>query len=131
MGNQKKKNRVLIVEDDRFQSLLVKKLITKLGYTSIGEITSGEEAVEMALELNPDVILMDILLEGEIDGIAAVEQIKEQRNIPVIYITGNSDSYNYDRAELTDFVDYLIKPISSKMLIGPLKKATSQVEEIG
>lgn len=131
MGNQKKTNRVLIVEDDRFQSLLIKKLVTKLGYTPIGEVVSGEEAVEMALDLIPDVILMDISLEGEMDGITAVQRIREKRHIPVIYITGNSDSYNYDRAELTDFVDYLIKPISSKMLIGPLKKATSQVEEMG
>jgi CheY-like chemotaxis protein len=130
MGNQKKKNRVLIVEDDRFQALLIKKLITKLGYTSIGEVVTGEKAVEIALELNPDVILMDISLDGEMDGVTAVMQIREKKDIPVIYITGNSDSYNYDRAEQTDFVDYLIKPISSKMLIGPLKKATSQVEEL-
>lgn len=124
MANQKKNRRVLIVEDDAFQALLVEKMITRMGYNSIGNAASGEEAVAMALELHPAIILMDIALLGEIDGITAAEQIKEKKDIPIIYITGNSDSYNLDRAEKTGFVDYLIKPISSSMLQEPLQRAS-------
>lgn len=123
MKNQNGKIQVLIVEDDAFQALLVDKLIMKMGFLTMGKVASGEEAIKSALEKKPDIILMDISLEGEIDGITAVEKIKEKENIPVIYITGNSDSYNLDRAEKTGFVDYLIKPISGKMLEEPMEKA--------
>ncbi len=125
----KKNNRVLIVEDDAFQALLVEKLITKLGYVSVGNAKSGEDAITMALNLDPDIILMDISLEGEMDGITAVEVIKSQKDIPVIYITGNSDSYNLDRAEKTGFVDYLIKPISGSLLQEPLLRAGQLVSD--
>jgi two-component system, response regulator PdtaR len=123
MINLKQNNRILIVEDDAFQALLVEKLITKLGYVCIGNAKTGEKAIEMALDLNPDIILMDIALEGEMDGITAVQEIKKVKEIPVIYITGNSDSYNLDRAEKTGFVDYLIKPISGSLLKDPLLRA--------
>lgn len=123
MKNRNDKIEVLIVEDDAFQALLVDKLVTKMGFLTIGKVASGEDAIKTALEKKPGIILMDISLEGEIDGITAVEKIKEKENIPVIYITGNSDSYNLDRAEKTGFVDYLIKPISGKMLEEPMEKA--------
>jgi CheY-like chemotaxis protein len=129
MIDPRKNNRILIVEDDAFQALLVEKLITKLGYVSVGNAKSGEKAVEMALNLEPDIILMDISLEGEMDGISAVQEIKKKMEIPVIYITGNSDNYNLDRAEKTGFVDYLIKPISSSMLQDPLLRAGQLVGE--
>lgn len=116
------------MEDDGFQALLVNKLITKMGYEAIGTVTSGEKAVETALEKKPDLILMDISLEGEIDGITAVTQIKKKVDIPVIYITGNSDSYNLDRAEKTGFIEYLIKPISGKMLEEPMNRASKLVK---
>jgi len=121
------KKTVLIVEDDGFQALLVNKLVTRLGHQPVGTAATGQEAIEKALELQPDIILMDITLEGEMDGITAVERIKESMDIPVIYITGNSDSYNLDRAEQTDFVDYLVKPISSGSLKEPLRRATELV----
>lgn len=123
MKNRNGNIEVLIVEDDAFQALLVEKLIIKMGFSTIGKVASGEDAIKTALEKKPAIILMDISLEGEIDGITAVEKIREKENIPVIYITGNSDSYNLDRAEKTGFVDYLIKPISGKMLEVPMDKA--------
>jgi two-component system, response regulator PdtaR len=127
MKNRQSKIKVLIVEDDAFQALLVDKLITKMGFSTIGKVASGEDAIKTVLEKKPDIILMDISLEGEVDGITAIEKIKEKDNIPVIYITGNSDSYNLDRAEKTGFVDYLIKPISGKMLEQPMEKARNIV----
>jgi len=128
MANQNKFKRVLIVEDDAFQALLVEKMISRLGYVTIGNAASGEDAISMAYKLNPEIILMDIALLGEIDGITATEQIKKKKDIPIIYITGNSDSYNLDRAEKTGFVAYLIKPISSSMLEKPLRRASEIAE---
>jgi len=128
MANQNKYKRVLIVEDDAFQALLVEKMISRLGYVTIGKAASGEDAISMAYELDPAIILMDIALLGDIDGITATEQIKKKKDIPIIYITGNSDSYNLDRAEKTGFVDYLIKPISSSMLEEPLQRACKFAE---
>lgn len=121
------KLRVLVVEDDGFQALLVRKLVTRLGHIPIGTAATGQEAIDKAIELHPDVILMDITLDGDMDGITAVEKIKEKIDLPVIYITGNSDSYNLDRAEQTEFVDYLVKPISSGNLKEPLKRVTKLV----
>ncbi len=127
METSELKLRVLIVEDDGFQALLVKKLVTRLGHIPIGTAATGQEAINKAIELHPDVILMDITLDGDMDGVTAVENIKEKIDLPVIYITGNSDSYNLDRAEQTEFIDYLVKPISSGNLKEPLERVAKLV----
>lgn len=83
----------------------------------IATVTEGGEAIRLAKELTPDLILMDIMLEDDIDGIEAMITIqKEDIKSPVIFITGNSDSYNRDRAEAVNYVDYLVKPISFSIL---------------
>ena len=124
MATNGKQISVLIVEDDALQSLLLDKFITKLGYDIVGKTTKGEEAVEMAIKLNPDIITMDIYLEHDMDGITAVEHIHKEKIIPVIYITGNSDDYNLKRVQNTKFVDYLLKPITIESLRQPLEKAS-------
>ncbi|MDZ7691602.1 MAG: response regulator [Balneolaceae bacterium] len=125
MDNSKKETskNVLIVEDDMLLSLVEERLIEKLGHTVIGKAGSGEEAIQKQKELEPDLILMDIVLKGELDGIEAMKEIRKTSDVPVIYLSGNSDRYNYDRAKQTEFTDYLVKPISSRDLIGPLNKA--------
>lgn len=121
--------RVLIVEDDALQSLLLEKFVSKLGYNIIGKTAKGEEAVKLALELEPDIITMDIYLEHDMDGISAVEEIHKSKIIPVIYITGNSDDYNLKRVQKTQFVDYLLKPITIESLRQPLIKASKLCEQ--
>lgn len=124
MGKGNEQNRkVLIVEDDMLLSLVEERLIEKLGYTVVDKVVSGEEAIDKAEELQPDVILMDIILKGEMDGIEAMEVIRESSEVPVIYLSGNSDRFNYERAKKTGFTDYLVKPITSKDLKEPFKKA--------
>lgn len=104
---------VLIIEDDKVLSLLLSKMVEKLGYTIVGIHAKGSEAISKAIELKPDVILMDIMLEDEIDGIQATKEFQKSNTFSkVIYITGNSDSYNRERAKKTTYVDYLIKPVS-------------------
>ncbi len=109
LGKQK---RVLIVEDDMIISLVIENMVKELGHEVIGKATSGSEAIEIALENAPDLILMDIRLKGEMDGIEAVTHIKERINTAVIYLTGNSDRVNYDRARATNFIDLITKPFT-------------------
>ncbi|MFN1833879.1 response regulator [Balneola sp. MJW-20] len=104
---------VLIVEDDKVLSLLLTKMVERMGFDVVRSVSKGVEAVSSAVELSPDLILMDIMLEDDLDGIDAMLQIRKKGlSIPVIFITGNSDPYNRERALETEFVDYLIKPVS-------------------
>lgn len=114
---------VLIVEDDKVLSLLLSKMVDKFGANVVGTCVAGQEAIDKAKELSPDLILMDIMLEDHVDGIDAMLQLREDNiNTPVIFITGNSDTYNRERAQKTDYIDYLVKPISFDLLKETMKK---------
>jgi two-component system, response regulator PdtaR len=121
------KKKVLIVEDDKLLALVEERLVERLGFQVVGTAVTGEEAIILVQENNPDIILMDISLKGEMDGIDAVEKIREDLNTPVIYLSGNSDKFNYERAKKTNFIDYLVKPVTADDLVGPLKKAVSAI----
>lgn len=108
MGEKKK---VLIVEDDLILNLLYESYLERLGFDTEGELVYGKTAIQLAKKLNPDLIVMDISLEGEIDGIDAMLEIRKFSDVPVIYITGNSDPYHVERAKKTNYLDYLTKPI--------------------
>ena len=114
---------ILIVEDEMIQSILLEKLIKSLGYKVVGKVTTGADAIEMALKLKPDVITMDISLQDDIDGIMATKSIQDKSMIPVIYISGNSDQYNYQRAEKTNFIDFIPKPVNKETLAKSFSKA--------
>ncbi len=109
MSEEKKK--VIIVEDDLILNLLYESYLERLGFETEGELVYGKTAIETAKKNKPDLIVMDISLEGEIDGIEAMLEIRKFSDVPVIYITGNSDPYHVERAEETDYLDYLTKPI--------------------
>lgn len=102
---------VIIVEDDLILNLLYESYLERLGFNTEGELVYGKTAIEKTKELNPDLIIMDIFLEGELDGIDAMHEIRKFSDIPVIYITGNSDPYHMKRAEETSYLAYLTKPI--------------------
>ncbi|MEX0608331.1 MAG: response regulator [Balneolaceae bacterium] len=115
--------KVLIVEDDTVLSLLISRMIERLGYTVTGVVSKGREAVTKIKQLKPDLILMDIMLEDDLDGINAIYEVREESiNTPVIFITGNSDPYNKDRAKETKYIDYLIKPITFNELTLSIEK---------
>lgn len=103
--------KVLIVEDDLILNLLYESYLERLGFETEGELVYGKTAIEATKKLEPDLIIMDITLEGEIDGIEAMLAIREFSDVPVIYVTGNSDPYHVERAKETDYIDYLSKPI--------------------
>lgn len=106
-------------------SLVVENMIKKLGHELVGKSASGEDAIEIAKEHKPNIILMDIRLKGEMDGIEAVTKIKEHIDTNVIYLTGNSDKVNYDRAKATQCIDLISKPFT----IGELTRSLDLIPE--
>lgn len=118
-----KRKSVLIVEDDYFQSYVLKTLIKALGYNVTGVADKGEVAIEMAVELKPDLVLMDISLKGEMDGIDAAMKIREATETPHVYITGNTGPEHRKRAELTGPIAFLAKPIDKLVLSDTISKA--------
>ena len=102
---------VLIVEDDLILNLLYESYFERLGFETEGELVYGKTAIEMTKKIEPDLIVMDISLEGELDGIEAMTEIRKFSDVPVVYITGNSDPMHVKRAKETDYLDYLTKPI--------------------
>lgn len=93
-------------------SLVIENMVKELGHEVVGKATSGDEAIRLATEHTPDLVLMDIRLKGEMDGIEAVTVIKDSIDTSVIYLTGNSDRVNYERARETDFIDLITKPFT-------------------
>ncbi|MEX0595436.1 MAG: response regulator [Candidatus Paceibacterota bacterium] len=107
----------MIVEDDKVLSFLLSKMVEKLGHQISDVITKGSEAITQIQALKPDLILMDIMLEDNIDGIEVMAHLRGKSiHTPVIYITGNSDQGNIQRAKKTNYLDYLIKPVSYEEL---------------
>lgn len=111
-----KSKKVLIVEDEMIIAMLIERMVTNLGHEVINKVSTGEKAVDIALEQHPDLILMDIRLKGELDGIDAMSRIQQERPVPVIYISGNSDLAHKKKIETTEYIDFLSKPITQSDL---------------
>jgi len=110
------KAKILIVEDDRIVSEDIKSSLKKLGYAVSGVVTYGEQALENAKECQPDLVLMDIMLKGKMNGTEAAEQIQTQLNIPVVYLTAYIDENILNRAKITGPFGYIIKPFEDREL---------------
>ena len=117
------KGRVLIVEDEGMISLVVRRMLEARGYSVVAEVRSGEDAVDVASQLRPDLVLMDIRLNGEMDGISAAAQIRGQFDIAVVFVTAYAGGHNLERAEMTEPSGYLIKPFDSASLQAVVEKA--------
>lgn len=104
------KTNVLVVEDESIVSKDIQQSLKKLGYNVIGAASNGEKAIEIAAELSPDIILMDIMLKGEMTGIEAADKIKAEHKIPVIFLTAYADESTLSKAKITEPYGYIIKP---------------------
>lgn len=107
---------ILVVEDEYIVALDIQNSLEKFGYTVSAISDSGDNAIQMASEIQPDLVLMDIHLEGDIDGIEAAEIIREHLNIPVVYLTAYADDATLNRAKSTEPLGYLLKPFSEQEL---------------
>lgn len=108
--------RILIVEDEGIEALDLQQRLTSLGYIAPDIVPTGEEAVQKAAETSPDLVLMDIMLHGEMDGVTAAEQIQNRFHIPVIYVTAYADEVTLQRAKITEPYGYLVKPFKEREL---------------
>jgi CheY-like chemotaxis protein len=107
---------VLIVEDDDIIARVEEWRLKNLGYKVCGRAISGAEAMEFVVNKKPDVVLMDINIKGEMDGIETAKMIKKGFNIPVIYVTSHSDGVTLERAKETKPDGFIVKPFDDKDL---------------
>jgi CRP-like cAMP-binding protein/CheY-like chemotaxis protein len=128
---------VLIAEDEALVALDISHELASAGYTVIGQATNGKDAITKALELKPDVVLMDITMPGEIDGIKAAEEIGLKLGTPIIFVTAHSDEATLQRAKLSRPSGYVMKPFEPNELRANIeialhraKFATQAAEEI-
>jgi diguanylate cyclase (GGDEF)-like protein/PAS domain S-box-containing protein len=117
------KIRILVVEDERIVSLDIERRLKNLGYEIVGAAVSGEEAIQKASTHQPDLVLMDIMLEGKMDGITAAETIRRRLAIPVIYLTAHADAHTLERAKITEPFGYILKPFEERELHGHIEIA--------
>jgi CheY-like chemotaxis protein len=108
--------KILIVEDEAIPALNIKMLLNDRGYEIVAIVVTGEEALELAGQTIPDLVLMDIALAGEMDGIEAAEQITRQFGVPIVYITAHADRDTLERAWRTEPVAFLEKPVEDYQL---------------
>ena len=102
--------RALIVEDETLIAEELKARLGLLGFSVIAAVDSGEEGIAIATRERPDLVLMDIRLKGKKDGVQATEEIRQQVDVPIVYLTAYSDRLTVDRAKQTDYDGFILKP---------------------
>lgn len=121
---QTQSKKVLIVEDDNIQQIILERIINQMGHTVIGSSSKGSQAIESALRIGAvDLILMDINLADGMDGIEAAKEISKHRDVKLVYITSSDNPDQMERAQQTDYVAYLSKPLSKGQLEDAFTKA--------
>ncbi|MDQ1275825.1 MAG: two-component system, response regulator PdtaR [Euryarchaeota archaeon] len=118
--------RILIVEDEHIVAMGIKRMLKNMGYTLVGVASSGEDAINKAENTFPDLVLMDIMLRGEINGIEAAKEIKERFDVPIVYLTACSESKIVERAWKTGPSGYVVKPFDEKDLQKSINVALSR-----
>ena len=119
--------RILIVEDERIVAMDLRLRLVRMGHTVLGIAASGEEAIRQAQALLPDIILMDIVLKGEIDGVEAAARIGVQLHIPVVYISAYTDERTLERARRTAPSGYLRKPFDNSSIQATLEQTLEKL----
>ncbi len=109
-------NTIMVVEDEAIIAIRLQERLTAMGYHIIGISYSGEEAMAQARRLRPDLILMDIMIPGKMDGIAVAKSVKTELDIPVIFLTAFSEDKIIDRAKQAEPYGYLVKPFQDREL---------------
>lgn len=108
--------RLLIVEDERLVAMSLRRQLCALGYQVVHSVSTGEAAIAAVQRLQPDLVLMDIRLEGVLDGIQAAAEIRKLRNLPIVYLTAFSNADVLDRAKVTEPFGYILKPFDEREL---------------
>ena len=110
------KTKILIVEDELITAKAIRRSLNRLGYDVLDNVASGEEAIQIISKVRPDLILMDIILDGKMDGIETASEIKNRFNIPLVYLTAHADNATLERAKITEPYSYILKPFEEREL---------------
>jgi len=121
--------KILVVEDEMIIAAKISMQLTSLGYEVTGILPRGEQAIQNVKENKPDILLMDINLKGELDGIATAHQIQQFADIPVIYLTANSDEATFNRAKPTRPYAFISKPFKQLDLQRAIELTISRMAE--
>lgn len=119
---------ILIVEDESLVAMEIAAYVNKLGYRACETVSSAKSALDVVSKKNVDLVLMDVYIKGDVDGIACAREIKKMKNIPVIYISAFSDDQTLERAIETNPSTYLVKPFSRDDLKIAIKIALKHSE---
>ena len=114
--NRHKKASILVVEDEAIVRADMEDYLKTFGYRIAGSVATGEEARRLARELGPDLVLMDIMLAGKMDGIQAGKHIQSKLGIPVVFVTAHADEHTLERAKLNAPFGYILKPFNDREL---------------
>jgi CheY-like chemotaxis protein len=117
------KGNILIVEDERIIGEYLMLVLANNGYNVTDVVPSGEDAVAAVTTTQPDLVLMDIKIKGEMDGIMAAEKIMQTTDVPVIFVSAYVTDSVIARAKETHPCDYILKPFTSRRLLGAVEKA--------
>lgn len=115
--------RILVVEDEAIVAMGIKEKLEDLGHEVVDIVFNGEDAIEKAIKIEPDLILMDIVLKGDMDGIEAASEIRNRLDIPIIYLTAYSDEEILKRARMTEPYGYILKPFNNSELHANIEMA--------
>jgi signal transduction histidine kinase len=118
--------KILIVEDERITAQFLSQTLTRLGFTVVGIASTGATAIKQAAEKLPDLILADIGLEGNVDGVEVAHQVRIQWGIPTVFLTAYTDPNTMTRARLSEPYGYLVKPFDEQELHATLEIALQQ-----
>lgn len=124
-----KKSKILIVEDEIIIAREIEEQLQQLGYQVIGIAATGEEVIDLVKERSPDLILMDIVIKGKMDGIETGEAIRKHFNIPIVYVTAHADENTINRAKFTQPSGFIVKPFSEKDLQSNIEIALYKHQE--
>jgi PAS domain S-box-containing protein len=115
--------KILVVEDEDIVAKDIQNQLKKLRYSVPAVVSSVEEAVQEAEETKPDLVLMDIRLEGDLDGVEAAKQIRARLNVPIVYLTAYADENTLERAKITEPYGYILKPFQIRQLVSTIEMA--------
>lgn len=108
--------RALIVEDEVLIAEELRERLSRLGFSVIGAVDSADEGIAIATRECPDLVLMDIRLRGEKDGVQAAQEIREQVDVSIVYVSAHSDRLTVERAKRTDHDGFILKPFHRREL---------------
>ncbi len=115
--------RALIVEDEILIAEELRERLSRLGFSVIAAVDSADEGIAIATRERPDLVLMDIRLKGEKDGVQAAKEIRQQVDVPIVYLTAHSDELTVNRAKATEHDGFILKPFQRRELQSTIEVA--------